>query len=94
MKEFVRDMKQQDNGVEIQLAGGVEKEKIDRMAARCAPGGPGCNSNCCEPEFRASIEGIDVSGADDNVTMHLRGSVTAAKVAEVMSKCDCYNDPL
>jgi hypothetical protein len=94
MKEFVTDMKQKETGVEIQLSNGVEKEKIDRMAVRCAPGGPGCNSNCCDSDFRTAIEGIDVSGMDDNVTMHLRGAITATKVVEVMSKCDCYNEDL
>ena len=92
MKEYVTDIKQAENGVEIQLGTGIEKDKVARMAAKCAPGGPGCNSDCCEGDFRQRIEGIDVSGADDNVTMHLRGALTTAQTVSVMSKCDCYND--
>jgi hypothetical protein len=28
---------------------------------------------------------------DDNVTMHLRGAVTAQQTANIMSRCDCYD---
>jgi hypothetical protein len=92
MKEFVTDIKQLDHGVEIKLGTGVEKQKMDAMAAKCGPGGTGCNSDCCDTDFQALIEGIDVSGVDDSVTMHLRGAVSASKVANIMSRCDCYNE--
>lgn len=92
MKEFVTDLKQLDHGVDVELSNGVERAKIEALAVKCGPGGPGCNSDCCEPEFKAAIEGIDVSGSGGNVTMHLRGAVTVAAVAEKMSRCDCYNE--
>lgn len=92
MKEYVTDIKQLEHGVEIHLGEGVEKSKCNAIAARCVPSGPGCNSDCCDTDFRSKIEGVDVSGEDDNVTMHLRGAVQASTVANVMSRCNCYND--
>ena len=92
MKEYVTDIKQATHGVEIHLGEGIEKDKVDRMASKCGPGGSGCESDCCDADFQAKIEGIDVSGVDDDVTMHLRGAVQATQVANIMSRCDCYND--
>lgn len=92
MKEYVTDIKDIKGGVAISLGTGIEKDKVDRMAAKCGPNGTGCDSDCCDTDFQSKIEGIDVSGVDDNVTMHLRGAVTAQQTASIMSKCDCYND--
>ena len=92
MKEYVTAINQEDHGVEIRLGEGIEKDKVDRMAAKCGPNGTGCNSDCCDADFQAKIEGIDVSGVDDDVTMHLRGAVTATKVQDIMSRCNCYNE--
>ena len=92
MKEFVTGMNQKDDGVEINLGEGIEKDKVDAMAAKCGPEGTGCDSDCCDPDFESRIEGIDVSGVDDNVTMHLRGAVNVDEVADKMSRCDCYNE--
>lgn len=92
MRDFVTGLQQQENGVDVLLNNAVDRKKIDELAVKCAPGGPGCNSDCCDPEFAAKIEGIDVSGLDDGVTMHLRGAVTVDAVAEKMSRCDCYNE--
>jgi hypothetical protein len=92
MKEYVTDIKQKDDGVEIHLGEGIEVNKVERMAAKCGPNGTGCESDCCDEDFQSKIEGIDVSGIDDDVTMHLRGAVTAAQTSSIMSRCDCYND--
>lgn len=92
MKEFVTDIKQQAHGVEIHLGEGIEKAKVDRMAAKCGPNGSGCDSDCCDTDFQSKVEGIDVSGMDDDVTMHLRGALSATKVTDIMSRCECYND--
>jgi hypothetical protein len=92
MKDYVTDIKDANGGVEIHLGTGIEKAKVDRMAAKCGPGGSGCESDCCDKDFQDKIEGIDVSGVDDNVTMHLRGAVTATQTANIMSRCECYND--
>jgi hypothetical protein len=92
MKEYVTDIKQATDGVQIHLGTGIEKDKVDRLAAKCGPNGTGCESDCCDTDFQSKIEGIDVSGVDDNVTMHLRGAVTATQTASIMSRCNCYND--
>jgi len=102
MKEYVTDIKdvkiQGGPGVEIHLGkdqeSGVEinKAKVDRLAAKCGPKGTGCDSDCCDTDFQSKIEDIDVSGVDGDVTMHLRGAVTAAQTASIMSRCNCYND--
>lgn len=92
MRDFVTGLDQKENGVDVHLGNGVDREKIDALAVKCAPGGPGCNSDCCDPEFAAQIEGIDVSGLDDSVTMHLRGGVTVDAVTAKMARCDCYNE--
>jgi hypothetical protein len=94
MKDFVTNMTQLDRGVAIEMGNGVERKRIDALAARCGPGGSGCDSDCgggCE-EFTAKIEGIDVTGVDDSVTMHLRGLVTVEAVADKMSHCNCYDE--
>lgn len=92
MRDFVTGLEQKESGVDVHLGGGVDRDKIDALAVKCAPGGPGCNSDCCDPEFSAKIEGIDVSGLGDAVTMHLRGAVTVGAVSEKMARCDCYNE--
>lgn len=92
MKEYVTDIQQQQHGVKILLGEGIEKDKVDRMAAKCGPNGTGCDSDCCDEDFQSKVEGIDVSGVDDDVTMHLRGALSAAKVTDIMSRCNCYND--
>jgi hypothetical protein len=96
MQKYVTDIKDRDakdgGGVEIHLGTGIEKDKVDRLAAKCGPKGTGCDSDCCDVEFQSKIEDIDVSGVDDNVTMHLRGAVTAQQTANIMSRCNCYND--
>jgi len=92
MTDFVTDLRQGSKGVDIELGNGVDRKKIEAMAVKCAPGGPGCKSDCCEPEFRARIEGIEVSGSNTQMTMHLLGSVTVAAVSEKMSRCDCYDE--
>ncbi|MEX0729526.1 MAG: hypothetical protein WED00_03605 [Aquisalimonadaceae bacterium] len=92
MKQYVTGMKQREDGVEISLGEGIEREKMDVLAAKCGPGGSGCDSDCCEPEFTSRVEGIDVSGVDDNITMHLRGAVHVNEVADKMSRCDCYDE--
>lgn len=92
MKEYVTDLKQLDDGVQIELGKGAEKAKLEKVAAKCAPGGPGCKSDCCDPQFRAAIEGIDVEGVDSAVTMHLRGALTVEALSERMVKCNCYDE--
>lgn len=92
MRDYVTGLDQKDNGVDVHLGAGVDRGKIDALAIKCAPGGPGCNSDCCDPAFAEKIEGIDVSGLDERVTMHLRGAVTVEAVMEKMSRCDCYNE--
>ena len=92
MKDFVTNMTQLDRGVEIKMSNGVERKRMDALAAKCGPGGSGCASDCCEPEFTAKIEGIDVTGVDDSVTMHLRGLVDVEAVANKMSQCNCYDE--
>jgi|SoiMethySBSTD1v2_1073268.scaffolds.fasta_scaffold1040745_2 hypothetical protein len=92
MKDFVTNMTQLDNGVQIEMSNGVERSRMDALAAKCGPGGSGCDSDCCEPEFTAKIEGIDVTGVDDNITMHLRGMVDVESVADKMSRCNCYDE--
>ncbi len=92
MQEFVTGLDQKTHGVDVHLGKGVERDKIDQLAMKCAPGGTGCNSDCCDPTFATLFEGIDVSGVGDAVTMHLRGALTVALVTERMAKCDCYNE--
>ncbi|MCU7920693.1 MAG: hypothetical protein KZQ99_08655 [Candidatus Thiodiazotropha sp. (ex Dulcina madagascariensis)] len=92
MKEFVTGIDQKDHGVDVHLEGEpIKKEKLDKLSELCHPDGPGCDSDCCTPEFRAQVEGIDVEGMDGNVTMHVRGAVTASEIASNMSKCDCMD---
>jgi hypothetical protein len=92
MRDFVTGLDQKRQGVDVHLGKGVERDKIELLAVKCGPGGTGCNSDCCDPEFAAKIEGIDVSGLGDNVTMHLRGAITVGAVSEKMARCDCYNE--
>lgn len=92
MKEFVTGIEQKEHGVEVHLEGKeVEKKKLEKLSELCAPGGPGCDSDCCTPEFKAQVEGIDVEGMDGNVTMHVRGAIKAAEIASNLSKCDCMD---
>ncbi|MCU7906607.1 MAG: hypothetical protein KZQ76_12340 [Candidatus Thiodiazotropha sp. (ex Epidulcina cf. delphinae)] len=93
MKEFVTGIDQKDHGVDVHLEGEpIKKGKLDKLSELCRPDGPGCESDCCTPEFRAQVEGIDVEGMDGNVTMHVRGAVTAAEIAANLSKCDCMDE--
>ncbi len=91
MKEFVKDIKQVEAGVDIELGGAVERAKCDALAAKCGPGGGGCDSECCD-ETQGNVHGIDVDGVDGDVTMHLKTSLSAGTIANAMSKCNCYND--
>lgn len=93
MKDNVTGIYQKTHGVDVHLEGEpILKENMDELSRLCAPDGPGCNSDCCTPEFKARVEGIDVEGMDGNVTMHVRGAVTAAEISSNLQKCDCMDE--
>jgi hypothetical protein len=92
LNQNVTGMTQQADGVDVQVEGPeIEVEKMQSMANKCAPGGPGCEDDCCEEDFKARLKGVVVDGIDGNVTMHVLGAIKAAEVANNLSRCNCYD---
>jgi hypothetical protein len=81
-------LEQKENGVDINVTGEVERQKVDAMLEQCNAGA----CSCCGPEFIEQLDGIGVEGQDGDVTIHVRGSVSKDVIAEKMSMCDCYGN--
>lgn len=92
LSKNVTSMKQTAAGVDVGVAGPeIKVEKMQAMANQCAPGGPGCEDDCCEEDFKARLKGVSVDGIDGQVTMHVLGAINAAEVAHNLSRCNCYD---
>lgn len=88
----VKNMEQRSNGVDVNVQGQeIIKSKMEVMAAKCAPGGPGCADDCCDEDFKSRLAGVEVDGIDGDVTMHIRGAIKAAEVGANLSRCNCYD---
>lgn len=91
LTENVTDMQQTDKGVDVRVEGkDIKVDKMQQMAAKCGPEGAGCEDDCCDEDFAARLEGVDVDGVDGKVTMHVLGAIRAAEVANNLSRCNCY----
>lgn len=78
---------QTDDGVDVRFQHeAVEREKVDAMLDQCRAG----SCDCCGPEFVERLDGLDVEGADGDVTIHVRGPVTKEIIEEKLGACDCY----
>jgi hypothetical protein len=87
----VTDMQETEKGVDVRVEGEeIKVGKMQEMAAKCGPEGAGCEDDCCDADFEARLEGVNVGGVDGNVTMHVLGAIRAAEVANNLSRCNCY----
>jgi hypothetical protein len=91
LSKNVTRMSQTEQGVDVDVEGPeIQVAKMQAMASKCAPGGPGCEDDCCEPDFKARLKGVKVTGMDGAVTMHVLGAIRAAEVGNNLSRCNCY----
>ncbi|MEK8032481.1 hypothetical protein AACH06_16780 [Ideonella sp. DXS29W] len=92
LSKNVTGMTETHDGVDVDVVGPeIRVDKMQAMANKCAPGGPGCEDDCCEEDFKARLKGVKVDGIDGNVTMHVLGAIKAAEVANNLSRCNCYD---
>lgn len=92
LSKNVTGMTQTEHGVDVDVQGPeIQVAKMQTMANKCAPGGPGCEDDCCEEDFKARLKGVKVDGIDGAVTMHVLGAIKAAEVANNLSRCNCYD---
>ena len=92
LSKNVTGMTETHEGVDVGVQGpDILVDKMQHMANKCAPGGPGCEDDCCEEDFKARLKGVRVDGVDGNVTMHVLGAIRAAEVANNLSRCNCYD---
>lgn len=73
------------DGVNIKFTGSVEKKSVVSMIESCSSGECDCD---CDPELFKRIEGMDVSGEDGDVTIGLKGNISADEISEAVGKCD------
>ncbi|MEM9103740.1 MAG: hypothetical protein AAGB12_15630 [Pseudomonadota bacterium] len=91
LTENVTDMQQKENGVDVVVEGkDIKIDKMQAMANKCGPDGKVCEDDCCDADFAARLEGVDVDGIDGKVTMHVLGAINADEVANNLSRCNCY----
>ena len=83
----VSEVNNTEEGVSVHLTGDIERTKVEAMIEKCGTG----TCNCCGPEFVEALDGIDVSGEDGSVTMHIKGPVDKEIICDKLSQCDCYD---
>ncbi len=80
---------QKEGGVDVNLKGEVERQKVDDMVQKCSTG----TQTCCGPDFFEKVDGIEVEGKDGDVTIHVKGDkVTSGMIEQNLSNCDCYEE--
>lgn len=71
-----------DNGVTIQLTGGIAKNTIFTMVQNCQSG----KCECMSDETKAKIATMDVSGEDGKVELSLGGTISKEEVEAALAK--------
>jgi len=70
------------SGIKINFIGAVEKQNIVQMVQNCSTG----QCECMKDETKAKIEGMEVTGKDGNVALHLEGSVSVEEISEALAR--------
>lgn len=73
------------DGVNIKFTGSVEKKNVVSMIESCSAGECDCD---CDPEMFKRIEDMSVSGEDGDVTIGLKGDISADEISHAVENCD------
>lgn len=76
------NVEQQLNGVKVTFSGAIEKQNVVSMVERCQTG----QCDCMSSEAKKRLEGLEVSGKDGNVELHIKGDISAKDIEAAVSK--------
>jgi hypothetical protein len=75
------------DGVKISFTGAVEKRNIVQMVENCQTG----QCECMSDDTKAKIKGMDVSGADGDVSLDLSGEVSKEEIEAALARSKVIN---
>jgi hypothetical protein len=74
---------QGDNEVQINFKAGMPEDKIRQQVSACETH----TCDCCTPEFREQVDDFEVLKEGENISVHIKGSISAEHVKENMLSC-------
>ena len=75
------------DGVKISFTGVVEKRNIVQMVENCQTG----QCECMSDDTKAKIKGMDISGADGDVSLDLSGEVSKEEIEAALARSKVIN---